>query len=202
MTPARPIPSGFTPGFNIPRVQYVSNLSRRSEKDYEGSISEIFSPEDLARTEIRQQWLSNVRDILVDVPDMEPTPEPSSIGTHVHSLAPKSQKLKMPLLQEAKEVLKSHTEKPAKNFNNLVRRYYPVHDVLEKGFMTPRDVPQSVITEVHPSNLVHVGASSSTARLKRSTIPGIQEELALSQSQFASSALRLVNSNIFCPCHP
>ena len=196
LTPARPIPSGFTPGYHVPRVPSVSNLSRRSEEDYDDERSEMFSPEDLARTEIRQQWLTNVRDILVDVPDMEPTPEPSSIGTHVHSLAPKAQKLKMPLLQEVKEVLKAHTEKPAKNFNHLVRRYYPVHDVLEKGFMTPRDVPQSVITEVHPSNLFQVGASSSTARLKRTTISGVQEELALSQSQFASSALRLVNSNI------
>ena len=83
----------------MPRVQSTSNLSRRSE---ESAMSDIVLPKDLARMEIHQQWSSNVTDILVDIPEMEP----SSIDTHVHSLAPKSKKLKMPLLQEVKEVLK------------------------------------------------------------------------------------------------
>ena len=157
-------------GFNIPRVQSTSNVSRRSEEDLESAMSDILSAKDVARMEIRQQWLSNVRDILVNIPDMEPRPEPSSICTLVHSLAPKSKKLKMPLLQEVKEVLKSHTEKPTSNFNNLVKRFYPVHEVLEKGFIMHRDLTQTIITEVHLTNLVHVGASLSMARLKKSTI--------------------------------
>ena len=43
--------------------------------------SELLSQKDLSRGEVRQQWLGHVHDILVDVPEMEQTPEPSSIGT-------------------------------------------------------------------------------------------------------------------------
>ena len=82
ITPALPIPSAFT----IPRTLSVSNLSRRSDEDVESLSSEALSPEDLARSEVCQPWLAHVGEILVDVPDMEPTPEPSSLGTHVHSL--------------------------------------------------------------------------------------------------------------------
>ena len=62
--------------------------------------------------------------------------------------------------------------------------------------MAHRDVPQSIITEVHPGNLLHVGASSATARLKKASFSGIQEQAALDQTQYAVSSLRLVNSNI------
>ena len=99
----------------------------------------------MARSEDRQQWLAHVRDLLVDVPDMEPTPEPSTMGTHVFSFAPKSRKLKMPLLTEVKEVVDSFAEKPQKNVNNIVKRYYPIHDSLEKAFMSVRDVPLEVV---------------------------------------------------------
>ena len=81
----------------------------------------------------------------------------------MHSLAPKSKKLKIPLLPEVKEMLSVPSEKSSKNFNHVVCRYYPVHDNLEKGVMQVRDVPQSLITEVHPSQLHAVGASSSSA---------------------------------------
>ena len=101
----------------------------------------------------------------------------------------------MPLLQEVREVLQVHTNKPAKNFNHVVKKFYPVHEDLEKGFMSDRDVPQTVITEVHLGNLIHVGASSATAHLNKATCAMVQEEATLNQTQYAVSSLRLVNSN-------
>ena len=55
MTPARPIPSGFLPGFNVPRVQSTSNLSR-SEEDFDSNMSNIFSPEDTERLRTLIIW--------------------------------------------------------------------------------------------------------------------------------------------------
>ena len=139
----------------------MSNLSRRSDDDVESLSSESFSPEDLAHSEVRQQWLAHVGEILVDVPDIEPIPEPSSLGTNVHSLAPRSKRLKMLLLQEVREVVKVHSDKPPENFNTVLKKFYPVNDSLEKGFMAHRDVPQAIITEVHPGNLLHVFSDDS-----------------------------------------
>ena len=62
--------------------------------------------------------------------------------------------------------------------------------------MSVRDVPLEVITEVPAANLQNVGASASTARLKKTSIGGVQEEMAIEQAQFAVSSMRLVNSNI------
>ena len=86
-TPVLPRPSGLS-GYQIPRLQSTStlNLSRRSDFDGSESQSDLVSREDLVRPEVRQYWVAHVRDLLMDVPDMEPTPEPSTIGTHVHSL--------------------------------------------------------------------------------------------------------------------
>ena len=181
--------------YQIPRTQSTLSLNYSRTDEY-GSQPDLLNPEDLARSEVRQQWLAHVRDLLVDVPDMEPTPEPSTIGTHIYSLAPKSKKLKMPLLTEVKEVVDSFAEKQQKNFNNVVKKYYPVHESLEKTFMSVRDVPLEVITEVPAANLQNVGASASTARLKKTSIGGVQEEMAIEQAQFAVSSMRLVNSNI------
>ena len=87
------------------------------------------------------------------------TQETSTIGTHVHLLAPKSKKFKMPWLTEIKEVVDSYAERSYRSFNTLVKKYYPVHDLLEKAFMTVSDVPQEVITEVPANQLHNVGAS-------------------------------------------
>ena len=64
----------------------------------------------------------------------------------MHSLAPKAKKLKMPLVTEVREIMEYFAEKQSRNFNSLVIHFYPVHDCLEKSFMTVRDVPQEVIT--------------------------------------------------------
>ena len=133
---------------------------------------------------------------MVDVPDMEPMLEPSTMGTHVYSLAPKSKKLKMPLLTEVKEVIDSFAGKPQKSFNTLIKRYYLVHNSLEKCFMSVRDVPLDIIIEVSHHNLQNVGVSASTACLKKTSMGGVQEEMAINQSQYAVSSMRLVNSNI------
>ena len=52
-------------GYHIPRVQSTStlNLSRRSEFDDFESQSDLVSHEDLARSEVRQQWLAHVCDL-------------------------------------------------------------------------------------------------------------------------------------------
>ena len=192
--PLWPIQHPFPQGSNLPRVPAISTYRRQD--DDESYQSDCFPDEDLARTEVHQQWLAHVQDILVDVPHLEPTPDESARETHVHSLAPKSKKLKMPLLPAVKEMLNDGTEKSGKNFNHTVKKYYPVHDKLEKGVMQVRDVSQCLITEVHPSQLHAIGASSVAAPLEKGLVFHAQEEAALSEAQFATSSLRLVNSNI------
>ena len=104
-------PAPFS-SFRIPRVATVD----RSEEE-QSVFSEDFSDVDLTRMEVRQQWLSHVRNILIDVPMAEPTPEPNALGTHVKSLAPKAKRLKMPVLPEVKQVIQESVEKPKRDFH-------------------------------------------------------------------------------------
>jgi len=152
--------------------------------------------EDLARGEARQQFLSHVRDILVDVPKAEPLPDQTQIGTYCRSLAPRAQKLKMPMLHKVKQMVAKYAVKPTRLFSVDVSRYYPIPPALEKGFMSVRKVPVEMVTQVPPDSLKAVGASEEEARLKKGSVFQQKEHDALEAAAFSSAALRLTNSNI------